>query len=227
MEEIIQKTDSLNIDTKLCLKYINDRINKEVCYNTINKLSNSYLLEEYKKCKSVKKEIFKLSNILEKYVNTENNKNIINQYINNLIPPGTKGVVRGIKFNQIVKTIILDLNLDKNIFDVCFEQKCNSVYTDEIPDWYILNKKNEKIIIGMNQLDLWNGGAQYNRGFKYLDNKLYRNKKIKLLCVVCNYVYVKSYKTKLYNIFNIGFQNNTICYVNNLENSIHKFLLND
>ena len=38
----------------------------------------------------------------------------------------------------------------------------------------------------MNQLDLWNGGQQLNRGYKYL-NTTYNNK-IKLLCVVYNII---------------------------------------
>jgi hypothetical protein len=38
--------------------------------------------------------------------------------------------------------------------------------TTEIPDWYILEKSTGKVIIGMNQLDLWSGGQQINRGFR-------------------------------------------------------------
>ena len=48
---------------------INDRIINEICYNTINELSDNKLINEYKKCKSVIKEIKLLENILLKYVN--------------------------------------------------------------------------------------------------------------------------------------------------------------
>ena len=43
---------------------INDRIINEICYNTINELSDNKLINEYKKCKSVIKEIKLLENIL-------------------------------------------------------------------------------------------------------------------------------------------------------------------
>ena len=38
----------------------------------------------------------------------------------------------------------------------------------------------------MNQLDLWNGGAQLNRGYKYIINNKLNTNTSKLLCVVCN-----------------------------------------
>jgi hypothetical protein len=42
-------------------------INDEICYDIINKLKDSYLLNEYKECKSVQNKIKKLIVILEKY----------------------------------------------------------------------------------------------------------------------------------------------------------------
>lgn len=36
------------------IKYINDRIENEICYETINKLKDIVLIDEYKECKSVK-----------------------------------------------------------------------------------------------------------------------------------------------------------------------------
>jgi hypothetical protein len=84
-----------------------------------------------------------------------------------LIPAGTKGVIRGNKFNNIVKNYIITINLDIKRFDICFEKKHNNFITTEIPDWYIYDKSINRIIIGMNQLDLWGGGQQLNRGSKY------------------------------------------------------------
>ena len=76
---------------------------------------------------------------LEKYINNETKEKIIDEYLLNLISPGTKGVIRGNKFNDIIKKFIINLNLDKNKFDVCFEKKCQNYLTNEIPDWYILH----------------------------------------------------------------------------------------
>jgi hypothetical protein len=72
----------------------------------------------------------------------------------------------------------------------------------------------------MNQLDLWGGGQQLNRGSKYLENNKHNNSNSKLLCVVCNEIQLKSNKNKIYNLFDIGFNNNTLSYVNNIQNII-------
>lgn len=118
--------------------------------------------------------------------------------------------------------ILSKIQLDKNRFEIHFEKKCNN-YHLEIPDWYILEKETNKIIIGMNQLDLWSGGQQLNRATKYiLDNK-YDNKTSKLLCVICNEIQIKTKKNKIYKLFEIGFENNTLCYLNNLQHIITSF----
>jgi hypothetical protein len=206
------------------LDYINNRINKEICYDTINKLKDIYLINEYKECKSVKNKIKKLNLILEKY-NIEDTKKelIMNDYLLDLIPAGTKGVIRGNKFNNIIKDIIINLNLDNERFEICFEKQCNLYITSEIPDWYILEKITNKIIIGMNQLDLWSGGHQINRGSKYLiDNKNNKDKS-KLLCVICNKIKFNNNKNKIYKFFEIGFYNNTLCYIKNIESIINTY----
>lgn len=206
------------------LKYINNRINDEICYDTIDKLKDSYLLNEYKECKSVQNEIKKLIVILEKYkIEVKTKELIINDYLLELIPAGTKGVIRGNKFNSIVKDTIKNLNLDNDRFEICFEKQCELSITSEIPDWYILEKLTEKVIIGMNQLDLWGGGQQINRGSKYLINNKNNTEKSKLLCVVCNKINFISNKNKAYKLFEIGYLNNTLCYIKNIETIIKKY----
>jgi len=206
--------------------YINNRIKDEICYDTINKLKDTYLINEYKECKSVKKEIKKLELILNKY-NIDSNKIslIINDYMLELIPAGTKGVIKGNKFNNIVKNIINDIKLNDEIFEICFEKNCDKCITTEIPDWYILNKITGKIIIGMNQLDLFSGGQQINRGYKYLIDNKYNTDNSKLLCVICNEIKFKSDKNKAYKLFDIGYKNDTLCYIKNIKVIIHKFFL--
>ena len=206
------------------LKYINNRINNEICYDTIDKLKDSYLLNEYKECKSVQNEIKKLIEILEKYkIELKTKELIINDYLLELIPAGTKGVIRGHKFNSIVKDTIKNLNLNNEQFEICFEKQCESSITTEIPDWYILEKSTSKVIIGMNQLDLWGGGHQINRGSKYLINNKNNTEKSKLLCVVCNKINFVSNKNKAYKLFEIGYSNNTLCYIKNIETIIKKY----
>ena len=210
--------DDLNTYKNVCK--INARIKQEICYKTLEELTDANLMSEYKDCNSVKNEIKKLSEILEKYMDEETKRKIIYEYLPQLIPAGTKGVIRGNKFNLIVKHFIINLELDAERFDIYFEKKCNGHFTTEIPDWYILEKSTNKIIIGMNQLDLWGGGQQLNRGSKYIENNKHNNEHSKLLCVVCNEIQFKSNKNKAYKLFETGFENNTLCYLNNLKNII-------
>ncbi len=113
------------------------------------------------------------------------------------------------------KSVINKKNKLKNI--------CNEIITDERPDWYIYDKKLKKTIIGMNQLDIWNGGAQINRGSKYLINNKLNSKDTKLLCVICNKTKILNIETKKGKYFSNGFKNNTLCYLNNLKNIINDF----
>jgi hypothetical protein len=210
-------------EPKLSMEDINTRITQEVCHETLEKLTDVKLLCDYKDCKSVKNEIKKLSEVLGKYIDEETKQKIIQEYLLQLIPAGTKGVIRGNKFNNIVKQFITKLELDADRFDIYFEKKCEEHFTTEIPDWYILEKLTNKIIIGMNQLDLWGGGQQLNRGFKYIENNKHNNVNSKLLCVVCNEIQFKSKKNKAYKLFETGFKNNTLCYLNNLQNIITSY----
>ena len=67
------------------------------------------------------------------------------------------------------------------------------------------------------------GGQQLNRGFKYIENNKHNNVNSKLLCVVCNEIQFKSKKNKSYKLFEIGFENNTLCYLKNLQNIITSY----
>jgi hypothetical protein len=205
------------------LDYINNRINKEICYDTINKLKDTYLINDYKECKSVQNEINKLKLILEKYnIETKTKDSILNDYILDLIPAGTKGVIRGNKFNSIVKDTINNLKLNNERFEICFEKQCKICITTETPDWYILEKSTNKVIIGMNQLDLVGGGQQLNRGYKYLIDNKHNTINSKLLCVICNHIQFKS-ENKKTKLFEVGFNNNTLTYLKNLGFIIDSF----
>jgi hypothetical protein len=202
---------------------INKKILEDICYETIEELTDAKLMSYYNECNSVKNEITKLSDILAKYIYDDTRQKIIDEYLPQLIPAGTKGVIRGNKFNDIVKEYITKLNLDKELFEVFFEKKCSIHNTTEIPDWYILDKSNNRVLIGMNQLDLWSGGQQSNRGSKYIYNNENNTKDSKLLCVVCYKIQFKSNKNKAYKLFETGFANNTICYLTNLRNIITSY----
>lgn len=202
---------------------INVRIKNEICYQTIHMLSDEHLMPEYMNSSSVKNEITKLNLILDKYVDENIKTCIMSEYIHHLIPAGTKGVIRGNKFNQIVKQSILNMNIDQSQFLICFEKHCDSLMTTEKPDWFIQHISTGKTIIGMNQLDLWNGGHQLNRGSKYIKNTEHNNAMCKLLCVVCNEIQFKNKKSKAFELFAHGFTHNTLCYINNLQSIIRTY----
>jgi len=225
MADILEKEfKALNIkDADLSIVDINRRIKLEKCDEACQALSDSSLFEEYKKATSVKHRINNLTKILSNHdISADSIDKIITDYMHELIPPALKGQVRGIKFNTIVAMRIMAISLGDE-FDIQIEKNCPIVKTDEIPDWYILNKKSKRVIIGMNQLDLWGGGQQYNRGCKYIFNTKWNSSDIKLVSVVCNLVVIKSSKNKTYRLFNEGFRRDNLCYLNNLENIIKKF----
>jgi len=205
-------------------KSINERISNEICNDTIKALSDVECLERYKSCESLKKNILSLTTVLKKNeISEEDQKKITDDYLLSLIPPGLKGVIRGNKFNQIVKEHILSLNLDKELYTVEFESNSSEYTTSEIPDWYILHKESKKLMIGMNQLDLWGGGQQINRGSKYIVSFPDNSNILRLICVVANPITLTSEKNKSFKLFQKGFEQNSLCYLKNLKNIIELF----
>jgi hypothetical protein len=206
------------------IKTLKKLIDEQYDANISKCLSDEALLDDFKLQKSYLNETKKLEFILEKHgVELETINKIIDDYCLTLIPAGTKGVIRGNKFNALVKTTINNINLDTSRFEVTFETMCEICDTSEKPDWYILDKNTGKVIIGMNQLDLWSGGAQSNRASKYVTDCKYNTENVKLLAVVANKAEIKSSKNKIYNLFKIGFDNKTLCYTKNLEYLIKDF----
>jgi hypothetical protein len=203
---------------------INERISNEICNDTIKALSDIECLERYKSCESLKKNILSLTTVLKKNeISEEDQKKITDDYLLSLIPPGLKGVIRGNKFNQIVKEHILSLNLDRDLYTVEFESNSSEYITSEIPDWYILHKESKKLMIGMNQLDLWGGGQQINRGSKYIVSFPDNSSLLRLVCVVANPITLTSEKNKSFKLFQKGFEQNSLCYLKNLKNIIELF----
>ena len=211
--------------SELSLNEINERIKREICTETLNALSDESLMPFYKECKSVQNKLQEFSVILDSVLHDKSHEKdlIIEKYTLQLIPSGTKGVIRGNMFNKIVKNFIEKIGLDSSTYEICFEKICEQHPTTEIPDWYILEKSTNKIIIGMNQLDLWSGGHQTNRGSKYIHNNIHNTETSKLLCVVSNEIQLTSKRSKTYTLFDSGFKNNTLCYLKNLENIILSF----
>ena len=136
-----------------------------------------------------------------------------------IIPPSVKSTIRGNKFNNLVKDAILSLNLSED-FEICFEKNCKEFNTSEIPDFYV--KNNEKIMIGFNQIDLWEGGHQTNRGSKYIINNQSTDD-VKIVCVITKYPELLKTKRKKYKIFKEGFDKNILFYITGLLDYIKDY----
>jgi hypothetical protein len=204
------------------LESLNNKINNTICFNVIDKIEDCNLMNVYLEQQSVKKNINILQTILDKYVDKSISKKILKEYVPNLVPAGTKGVVRGNIFNKYIKEHLEEIEEISHL-ELKFEKKHEKFQTEEIPDWYLYDKKSNKIIIGFNQLDLWSGGQQINRGSKYILDENKHTKNQKTLCVVCNDIELKSTKNKAFKLFETGFKNDRLCYTNGLKEIIIKY----
>ena len=201
------------------MERVNSLIKTQYCSKTSALLTDKSLIDSYQKCNSVKKKIEHFKETLKMSgVDNEKIEKALELYMPSLVPPGAKGAIRGNLFNDLVKQKILSLKLgDEYVTE--FEKKTDVFQTDEIPDWTIT--KNNKVLVGMNQMDLWSGGQQINRGSKYiLQNKESDNGKI--VSVVCSFIQCKK-ENKAFKILEKGFRNSTLCYLNGLEKIIKDY----
>ena len=206
MTEQQNNIDELNLQ-------IRNKYNKNI--EIWKSLDDKTLYDKYMECQSVKNKInnlkkyLKETNITEEQItNIISNKDFCLEF---LIPPGTKGAVRGNELNNIIKNKILSFTFLTEDYDIQFEKKCSNLETDEIPDFYILNTKLNKVIIG--------GGHQTNRASKYILNNKSKDDN-KFICLIAEYPKLLKSKNKTYKIFSKGFENNTLLYVSDLESII-------
>lgn len=143
--------------------------------------------------------------------------------------PGIKAALRGNHFNRVVSDTIKAIIKNKKHIE--FKTEISHCQFDEKLDWYLYNTRSKNIIAGFNQIDLWNGGAQYNRASKYILGESFHKhlskRKIKLLCVVYNSPNKVRINTKLYKILSVGFHKKRICYLKGLKKIINEFILKE
>ena len=130
---------------------------------------------------------------------------------NFLIMSQSKATLRGAKLNNIVYNICRNY-LNNRYFIVETEKHYDNI--SEKVDVLITQKSTGRKLLIFNQIDLWGGGAQYNRGDKYIlqdcNNKVCKTQNDK-----CIYTIIKPYGTR----GNMGSKKHQICflgYVNEL-----------
>jgi len=147
-----------------------------------------------------------------------------------LISPAVKSKVKGDVFNAVIMKELSKymrmLKMSRTRYNLLFESVLQ--YVPEKPDWYIHDKLKNSYLIGFNQIDLWSGGHQLNRGSKYiLDECLHRRllrKRIKLVCVVegpfpCN----MTKSSKRYKIITTGINKARLCHSSGLRDVLADF----
>ena len=219
-----QKNISSILSIELTAIELQNRINLQYCSKTYDALSDIALQKEYVKTKGFVEQNRKLEAVLKKHLkDAATISNILVEYTSQLVSPSIKATVRGAKFNRLVKEFLLNLNLPKH-YSIQFEKSLEQI--SERPDWYIKaeDEKSTKTLIGMNQMDLWGGGHQINRGDKYI-NKTHLSNGYKLICVVCNKIDISNKRktTKVFQIVEKGIRLNTICYLGGLKKIIYDY----
>jgi hypothetical protein len=235
MDEKEYKLDDLNEEIKT-------RYDKSEKYD--KQLDDSHLLDKFMESKSTKNKIKKIRKVLiglfrkyniEEKIEQNDDELIItingyqlllkdtlkllSQFI---IEPGTKGGIRGNKFNSIVYEYIKKQILKYEHLKL--EKEIEIPYLNEKVDWLLTNTITDKRLVGYNQLTLWGGGQQSNRAGHYIiDNTLQKkceeNNSL-LICVIARYPDILKSKTKVYKLFSTGFKNKTLYYLNDLKKVI-------
>lgn len=140
-------------------------------------LSDDAMFAFFRKSPSVQARCDTLRNALERNgVSSVTSARIVRDVFDALlVPAGVKAHTRGMLFNAIVGRELRDAlrKVDAERYELSFETRTPIV--TEIPDWMIRDAVTGRLLVGFNQIDLWSGGHQLNRGGKYvLDDRLHR-----------------------------------------------------
>jgi hypothetical protein len=195
-------------------------IQQQISFDVIESLEFENLKEKYYKSRSFLKNKSKFKEILDSAECSEIQTEFILDNIQELIIPAqTKASLRGNEFNKIIKDFLMDLDyLKGSRFTISFEK--SNKHSFERPDFTIIEKSSGKVLNGMNQIDLWSGGAQLNRGHKYISSNI-KTKNYKLLCVVCE---PPSKLTKtIISLMSQGFETKSLCFINGIQKCLVDF----
>jgi len=211
------------------IQEINKRIELEHSKEIEDLLSDNNLMQSYLEQNSSKKNLLYFTKLFrENDLNDEKIDFLIEKLKTDdkIVSPGAKGVIRGNRFNLIIKAELLDFNKYPEFvnerFLLKFERKIEgSNHSKEKPDFTIEDTLTGKKIIGMNQYDLDGGGHQLNRGRKYICENGNKGN-IKYLCVIAKKTLFKNICDS-FNVYEQGFRENTLCYINNLRPIIKDF----
>lgn len=169
-----------------------------------------------------------LDNIISDTLRISNTKQsvLVEKLMTHFVSHGIKSSLRGIQFNKEVAKIIKPLVMRKRHIVFTLEPTHKLLF--EKPDWMLYNINTRSTIVGYNQIDLWSGGHQINRGAKYILDKALHAKlsrhKVKLVAVVAGGPSSLKEDTKKYNIINTGIEKNRLFTPSTIQALIRKFI---
>jgi hypothetical protein len=201
------------------IQKINEHIKTSYNKNVNRQLSDLMLMDQFmnsESCKDILAVLHKTAEDTGIMQNERHMRIFMRQILPLVIPPGVKGCIRGGVFNSLIKKRLLKSSECKGVFS--FEPRDCCHLVPEIPDWCY--RKDDKTIIGYNQLDMWNGGAQINRASKYImDENLHtrlRSKKVWIVCVVARKISLSNSKSKVFRILHRGIMKKRLLWPNDL-----------
>ena len=197
-------------------------ISKTYDTQVVKSLNDGHFLNRCNKSAPTIKNCATLDNILKSYkIRKVTRERICARAIPLLVPPGVKACIRGHQLNKLINERLSRLVKKLPGVSILFEQthKKISALVHERPDW-LVTASDGRMMVGFSQVALWGGGAQLNRGAKYiLDHKLHTalaRKGITLVCVVAekppSLIAGMRKASKLRKIMDIGIQKRSIVY---------------
>ena len=212
--------------TKTC-GAINAEIRRQYCSYTEESISDDKLKPKLMNSASVKNKLATLRQCMRRHkISAKKMDAILRDVAGTMIPPGTKASVRGYALNMCVKKRLTCLLRRKNGLKLQFEQPLDGMR--EIPDWCITHVKSVKRLIGYNQVDFWGGGAQINRGAKYILDDDFHAKQAAfgncVVCIVAKKIVLKKNICKVFDIFAEGFAKKRLFYMNGMTAFIKEWI---
>jgi len=141
-----------------------------------------------------------------------------------ITPVGAKSNAHGHAFNKIVCQEIQKICAKKKYLNFTAEYK-HKMFHERL-DWIITNKKTNNTICGYNQIDLWSGGHQLNRGSKYvLDDHLHTRLKrrgLTLVNIVLDGPQRLNKNTKVFKIISHGVKKNRLFTLSSFKEFLNK-----
>lgn len=217
---IAETRTGMNADDIMTVRQVNDRLRDDVCRDTLAAISDETLSPLFEQSPDIKKLLRGIDDVLfVADIHASVHANIYNRIRPLLIPEAVKTATRIRVFYEIVETAITAIGLSSDRFDVAFNTRCPLPAVDHVPDWYILEKATNKLLVGMNQLNLSGRSNHTRRATAYIESGADDNSNLKYLCVLGNHERALV-KGPTHALFVAGFKHTTICFVKQLRDVI-------